>query len=96
MRPAAQLTRVRAVTDLDHPHDVAVFLAEQRHRAEPPCLLERRGDRPHRQVLEDLRVDLVLHRLALLVGETRGVSEVEAQLVRPDIGAGLADMVSEP
>ena len=26
-----------AVADLDHPHDVAVLLAEQRHRAERPA-----------------------------------------------------------
>ena len=31
---AAQLARPVAVADLDHPHDVAVLLAEQRHRAE--------------------------------------------------------------
>ena len=43
VRAAAQLAREIAVADLDHPHDLAVLLAEQRHRAERPGLVERRA-----------------------------------------------------
>ena len=53
VRAAAQLAREGAVADLDHPHDVAVLLAEQRHRAERSRLVERRRDRAHGVVLED-------------------------------------------
>ncbi len=86
----------RPVADLDHAHDVAVLLAEQRHRAERPGLVERRGERPHRQVLEDPRVDLVLDVPALLVTEPGAVGEVEAQLVGTHVGAGLANVIAEP
>ena len=96
VRAAAQLAREAAVADLDHPHDVAVLLAEQRHRAERLGLVERRRDRPHRQALEDPRVDLVLDVAAVLLAELRGVGEVEAQLVGADVRAGLADVVAEP
>ena len=60
VRAAAQLARPGAVADLDHAHDVAVLLAEQRGRAERLRLVERRRDRAHRVVGEDPVVDLVL------------------------------------
>ena len=82
VRAAAQLARERAVADLDHPHDVAVLLAEQRHRAERARLVERRRERAHRLVLEDPAVDAVLDVAQLLGAERRAVGEVEAQLVR--------------
>ena len=68
VRAAAQLARVLAVADLDHPHDVAVLLAEQRHRAEPLGLVERRRDRAHRVVARDPLVDPVLDVAQLLLG----------------------------
>ena len=57
VRAAAQLARVVAVADLHHAHDLAVLLAEQRHRAEAPRLLERRRDRADRVALGDPGVD---------------------------------------
>ena len=48
VRAAAQLAREGAVADLDHPHDVAVLLAEQRHRAERLGLVERGRQRADR------------------------------------------------
>ena len=60
MRAAAQLAGERSVPHLDHPHHIAVLLAEQRHRPESAGLLESRGQRVHGLVLEDPTVDLVL------------------------------------
>ena len=90
MGPAAQLARPGAVADLDHAHDVAVLLAEQRHRAERLGLVERRRQRAHGMVGEDPLVDLLLDVAQLLRGQRLAVREVEAQLVGPDVGAGLA------
>ena len=96
VRAAAQLARPAAVADLDHPHHVAVLLAEQRHRAEAAGLVERRGERPDGMVGDDLPVDRVLDVAQLLVGQRRAVGEVEAQLVGPDVRAGLAHVGPEP
>ena len=52
---AAQLARVAAVADLDHPHDVAVLLAEEGHRPQALGLVERRRQRAHRVVAQDPR-----------------------------------------
>ena len=95
VRAAAQLARVGAVADLDHAHDLAVLLAEQRHRAEALGLLEGGGDRAHGVVGGDPRVDGVLDVAQLLRAERARVREVEAQLVRADVGAGLADVGAE-
>src|SRR5207302_6900000 len=53
VRAAAQLARPVAV-DLDDAHDLAVLLAEEHRRAEPPRLLDRRLVDRHRHVREDL------------------------------------------
>ena len=58
-----------ALADLHHPHDLAVLLAEQRHRAEPPGLLQRRRDRAHGVVGEDPLVHAVLDVAQLLRAE---------------------------
>ena len=92
---AAQLARPVAAADLDHAHDVAVLLAEQRHRAEVLGLVERGRERAHGLVLEDHRVDAVLDPAAVLVAQRRAVGEVEAQLVRADVGARLAHVGAE-
>ena len=55
VRAAAQLGRV--AVDLDDAHDLAVLLAEERHRAELPRLGDRRLERADRQRREDLLVD---------------------------------------
>ena len=94
---AAQLARERAVADLDHAHDVAVLLAEQRHRAEPLGLVERGGDARARAGSRGSssltwsstsRSSSAAQRLA--------VGEVEAQLVGADVGAGLAHVAAQP
>src|SRR3954451_4311616 len=95
VRAAAELARVRAVRDVDHPHDVAVLLAEQRGRPEALGLVERRRDRQDRVVLGDPRVDLVLDLATLLGRHPLGVGEVEAQLVRADVRARLVDVHAE-
>ena len=64
VRAAAELGRRPG--DVDDAHDVAVLLAEQRHRAEPAGLVERRLERVHREVREHGAVDTLLDRLALL------------------------------
>src|SRR4029079_15038201 len=92
VRAAAELARVGAVADLDHAHDAAVLLAEQRGRAEALGLVERRRDRADRVVARDPRVDLVLDLAAVLWTEALGVGEVEAQLVGADVRAGLVDV----
>ena len=92
---AAELAR--DAVDLDHPHPLAVFLAEQRHRAEllglgpRPCS----ASAPARLALihsltrsSTSRSSSGLERLA--------VGEVEAQLVGADRGAGLAHVGAEP
>jgi hypothetical protein len=78
VRAAAQLPGV--VADLDHPHLVAVLLAEERHRADPPRLVLRGDERAHLVVVQQDVVDLVLD-----VGEhggghrSGGRGEVEPQ-----------------
>ena len=89
-----QSSRENAV-DLDHAHEVAVLLAEEHHRAELPRLVDRRRERAHRDVLEDLLVDDPLDPLALLRRERLPVREVEAQLVGPHRRARLADVLAE-
>jgi hypothetical protein len=92
---AAQLARPRAVADLHDPDDVAVLLAEQRHGAQPPRLLERHRQRADRLVARDLRVDAVLDGPDVLIAQRGAVGEVEAQLVRADVRAGLAHVVAQ-
>ncbi len=79
-----------AVPHLDHPHDVAVLLPEERHRAEPPRLGEGRLQRVDGFVAGDPLIDAVLDVGQLLRREGAAVGEVEAQLVWTDVGACLA------
>ena len=95
MGAAAQLARPLPVADLDHPHHVAVLLAEQRHRAEPLGLVTGGLDRAHRVVGGDPAGHEPLDRGKLVVGQPLAVGEVEAQLVGTDVGAGLAHVVAE-
>ncbi len=57
---------------------------------------ERRRQRPHGLVLEDHLVDAILDPALVLVAQRRAVREVEAQLVRADVGARLAHVRPEP
>src|SRR5205085_5425597 len=90
---AAELGRV--ARDLDHAHLLPVLLAEQHHRAELPRFLDRRDERTHGQVLEDLLVDAALDLRALVRAELCRMREVEAQLVGPDGRPGLQNVVAE-
>ena len=84
-----------AVADLHHPHDVAVLLAEQRHRAERARLVERRRDRADgslRRIHSLTRSSICLQ---VLGRDPLAVVEVEAQLVGADVGAGLAHVRAE-
>jgi len=92
---AAKLARVVAVSDLDQPHDLAVLFTEQRHRPEPLGLIERRGQRVDRIVLGDPTVHELLDLRDLRVTERHAVREIEAQLVRSDIGAGLPHVITK-
>src|SRR5581483_3057953 len=86
----------RDVLDLDHADPVAVLLAEQRHRTETLSLHPRHLERPHRMALLDPLVDAVADVAQLLASQRGPVGEVEAELVRPDGRAGLADVATEP
>src|SRR3712207_7802911 len=50
---------------------------------------------PYTTLFRSLRVDAVLDPADVLVAQRGAVGEVEAQLVRPDVGASLADVRSE-
>ena len=76
----------------DDPHAVAVFLAEQRHRAGGHRLLGRADLSLDRAIGVDLLVGHPLDLVQLVARERGEVSEVEAQPVRGDQRAGLLDM----
>ena len=76
---AAQLDRVRA--GLEHPHDVAVLVAEEGDGAELAGLVLGGLVVAHRVVGEDLAVGEVLDGRDLLGGDRLVVAEVEAQAV---------------
>ena len=94
MGAAAELAR--DAVDLDHAHPLAVFLAEQRHRAELLGLGAVHLQPAHRPALLDPLVDAVLDRAQLLGAERLAVGEVEAQLVGAHRRARLADVGAEP
>ena len=93
---AAELARDRDAVDLDHPHPVAVLLAEQRHRAEALGLVAGRHDGVNAVVVGDPAVDPVLDAVDVLGRQRLAVGEVEAQLVGPHGRAGLAHVRAEP
>ena len=64
VRAAAELFRIAG--NVDHAHLVAVLLAEEHHRSQPPRLLDRDDVRAHGQVLEDRVVHASLDLCALL------------------------------
>ena len=79
-----------------HAHDVAVLLAEQRHRAQPRGLVQRGRDRAHGVVGErSTRSPGPRRRAAPRRLSAVAVAEVEAQLVGADVGAGLAHVGAE-
>ena len=58
-------------------------------------LVERGRERAYGLVVEDHPVDAVLDPAPVLVAQRRAVGEVEAQLVRADVGARLAHVGAE-
>ena len=95
MGSAAQLAREGTVPDLDHPHDVAVLLAEQRHRPEPLGFVSvvvsaRTGWLSRIQTLTWSSIARNSSRR-----QRAAVREVEPQLVRAYVGAGLVDVGAE-
>ena len=94
VRAAAELAR--HLLDLDHPHPVAVLLPEQRHRAQRLGLCARGLERVDGVARRDPIGDPGLHVGQLGLAEPLAVGEVEAQLVRPHVGARLADVRAEP
>src|SRR5207249_1293970 len=91
--PAAQFQR--DARNVDHPHDVAVFLREKRHRARGDRLLVLHLARLHREVFPDVRVHLLFDARERGVVDRSVVREVEAQPVGRDHGPLLAHMRTE-
>ncbi len=89
---AAQLDRR---SRLEHPHDVAVLVAEERDGAERFGLVLGGLERARRRVGERLGVGEALDLGDLVVGDRLVVAEVEAQPVGPHQRAGLLDVVAE-
>jgi hypothetical protein len=81
--------------DLDHPHPVAVLLTEEGHRPEALGLVAGGLERANRMALRDPGRHTRLHVGQLGSAHSLTVSEVEAQLVRADVGAGLAHVRAE-
>ena len=105
MGPAAQLDRIGPLlalggaplsrTHRDDADLVAVFLAEQGHRAGGYRLVGRHQPRRNRLVRADLRVHLGFDGVDLLAGQRLRVREVEPEIVGRDQASLLGDMRSE-
>ncbi len=90
---AAQLAG--PVAEADHPDDVAVLLAEERHRARGTGL----GDRPVADVERQRGAHLLVHQpadpLQLVRRQGAVEGEVEGRVVRPDVRAALEGGVAQ-
>ena len=93
MGATAQLNRVAA--GLQHPHHLAVLLAEEGDGAQLLGPIEGRLEVAARGVVEHLGVDQVLHLGDLLGGEGLVMAEVEAEPVGADPGSLLLDVLAE-
>ena len=93
--PSAELAR--DVVHLDHPHPLAVLLAEQRHRAERLGLgaAPSASRAPARLALIQSLTRSSISRISSR-GQRRAVREVEAELVRAHRRARLADVGPQP
>ena len=97
MRAAAKLdgvglVAIKIAAHGEHAHFVAIFLAEQRFRARLDRLIGRHQARGDVGVLPHHRIHLVFDAVQLILRDGLGVREVEAQPVRRDERALLADM----
>jgi len=81
---AAQLAGEVAVANRDHPHRVAVLLAEQGHGAQAARLADRHHLLPDRLVADDRPVGQPLDLAQLLLGHRLAPAEVEAEPVGLD------------
>src|SRR5690606_15529305 len=90
VRAAAQLHAEAG--NRDHAHAITVLLAEQRHRTGCHGFFRRSHFGRHRRVAIDLLVDDALDGRALVDGQRLRVREVEAQPIRRDERARLADV----
>ena len=86
---------LKTVADRDDADAVAVFLAEQRHRAGGDRFFRRSHVGLHRRVAVDLLVDDALDVVELLARDRLEVHEVEAQPIGRDERAGLLDVRAE-
>ena len=96
---AAQLDRIILVGRPSHREDadlVAIFLAEQRHRARGNGVIRGHQAGRYRLVRADMGVDVGLDGLDVLAAQRLGVREVEAEIVGRDEAALLRDMLAEP
>ncbi len=93
MTAAAQLEAV--ARHLDHPHRIAVLLAEQRHGAPIDGVPIRHKPLRHLFVRPNLLVHQPLDFLQLTVAQRPAVREVEAQPVRRHQRAGLRDVLTQ-
>jgi hypothetical protein len=98
VRAAAQLARPGAA-DVDHPHRVAVLLAEQRHRAGRLGLVEGQHTRGHLQVVADGVVgdllDLRLGRLRQRLTPREVEPHVAGAVERSGLRGGLPERVAQ-
>ena len=84
--------RLRLPADLDHAHQIAVFLTEELLDIRTVLRFRVRNLRPgHRGVFRDPLIHQLLDRAELLFRE-RCTREIECQLVRPDV----APLLSRP
>ena len=93
MRAATQFDRVAA--RLQHPHDIAVLVAEEGDRTELLGGLHRGLEMATGTVVEHLGIDAILDLGDLFRGEALVVAEVETKSVGPDIGTLLLHVFAQ-
>ena len=91
--PAAQLERIAA--GLDHPHELAVLLAEHGDGAQLLGVVPGRLEGAHGLVGHDMPVDQPLHPVDLLLGHGPEVAEVEAEVLGADQRSLLLDVAPQ-
>src|SRR5215212_3572264 len=90
---AAQLAREAVY--LDDAHEVCVLLTEEHHRPEVTRLLQRGRVVAHGLVLGDLAESQLINSPKVRLAHPASVPIVEAQAVRPDVAAGLDDVLAQ-
>ena len=93
MRSTAELNAEAG--DLDHPDDIAVLLAEERHGAHGPRRLDRLLLNQHRHVPQHRLIRQPLDLLQIIHGDRRRMREIEAQAVWLDHRAALHHVLAQ-